>query len=185
MSVSSKPSSVGIVKTCKGRFTEFHFEERSRDSSSVAPILASLSNGRQELSVLPPPSPNAEGTQGTEMSSLPLGNALGGYISDSVFDVQEGKCDSFLNAVPNAPLGVTGENRHHNIGTNSGVQAGIVKKLGVNNSLGPRHIQLTTTSAMSLCVSAKCAAVQEELQMGVLDGKEIEVSFDHFPYYLR
>lgn len=80
MSVSSKPSSVGIVKTCKGRFTEFHFEERSRDSSSVAPILASLSNGRQELSVLPPPSPNAEGTQGTEMSSLPLGNALGGYI---------------------------------------------------------------------------------------------------------
>ena len=33
-------------------------------------------------------------------------------------------------------------------------------------------------------ISAKCQALKEDLRRGIIDGKEISVSFDDFPYYL-
>ncbi|KAJ6875797.1 LOW QUALITY PROTEIN: hypothetical protein NC652_035234 [Populus alba x Populus x berolinensis] len=44
-----------------------------------------------------------------------------------------------------------------------------------------KDTQLASTSGMSL----RCAAFKEDLHAGILDGKNIEVSFDNFPYYLR
>lgn len=38
-----------------------------------------------------------------------------------------------------------------------------------------------STSGMSL----RCAAFKEDIHAGIIDGKEIEVSFENFPYYLR
>lgn len=38
-----------------------------------------------------------------------------------------------------------------------------------------------STSGMSL----RCAAFKEDIHAGIIDGKEIEVSFEDFPYYLR
>jgi hypothetical protein len=41
--------------------------------------------------------------------------------------------------------------------------------------------QLASTSGMSL----RCAAFKDDFHAGILDGQNIEVSFDNFPYYLR
>lgn len=34
-------------------------------------------------------------------------------------------------------------------------------------------------------MSVRCAVFKEEVQAAILDGREIDVSFDNFPYYLR
>lgn len=31
----------------------------------------------------------------------------------------------------------------------------------------------------------RCAVFREDIQAGIIDGRDIEVSFDDFPYYLR
>ncbi|XP_077228200.1 uncharacterized protein LOC143861157 isoform X2 [Tasmannia lanceolata] len=114
-------------------------------------------------------------------------------------------------AVLSTDVGATGEDLHLDSAIpDSTVEADIVKISGVNDSLRPflrmlagstscdldlgktiikqvleERKELTkdsqsTTSGMS----AKCAAFKEELQAGILDGRDIQVSFDKFPYYL-
>lgn len=59
------PPSVSILEAHSDPMKGLHFETRARDPSAVAgaSILASLSNLRKELSLLPPPSRNDEGMQ--------------------------------------------------------------------------------------------------------------------------
>ncbi|KAA8543111.1 hypothetical protein F0562_021394 [Nyssa sinensis] len=74
LAASGMPPSVSILEAHTAPIKGLHFEARSRDSSAVAgaSILASLSNLRKELSLLPPPSQNDEDVQqGSEMPVLP------------------------------------------------------------------------------------------------------------------
>eukprot|EP00268_Persea_americana_P067935 TRINITY_DN93_c0_g1_i9.p1 TRINITY_DN93_c0_g1~~TRINITY_DN93_c0_g1_i9.p1 ORF type:complete len:1066 (-),score=263.43 TRINITY_DN93_c0_g1_i9:375-3227(-) len=112
-----------------------------------------------------------------------------------------------------ADIGATSEKLHLNsTGPDSSVEADIVKISGVNDSIRPIFRMLagsascdpdvgknifkqvsegrkeakrdSLVSTMISGQSAKCAALKEELQAGILDGRGIDVSFDNFPYYL-
>eukprot|EP00262_Sarcandra_glabra_P017080 TRINITY_DN5743_c0_g3_i1.p1 TRINITY_DN5743_c0_g3~~TRINITY_DN5743_c0_g3_i1.p1 ORF type:complete len:1300 (+),score=286.88 TRINITY_DN5743_c0_g3_i1:437-4336(+) len=218
-SPSSVPSSVvGMVEAQNGSVKGIHFEARSGDPSAVAgaSILASLSNLRQDLSVLSPPTQNADETQqGMEIPSLPPAcDASSRCSPDMDLGAAERKGGSDgekAAAVLPSDIGAAAENLNlDNVGHDSGIEADIVKISGMNDSFRPilrmlagsssdldlgksifkqvlderkeltRDSQAATTSG----TSGKCAAFKEELLAGILDGREIQVSFDNFPYYL-
>ncbi|RWR74546.1 Forkhead-associated FHA domain-containing protein [Cinnamomum micranthum f. kanehirae] len=112
-----------------------------------------------------------------------------------------------------ADIGATSENLHlDSTGPDSSVEADIVKISGVNDSIRPIFRMLAGSTScdpdvgknilkqvsegrkeakrdslvatMISGLSAKCVALKEELQAGILDGRGIDVSFDNFPYYL-
>ncbi|KAM3374567.1 hypothetical protein P3S68_013281 [Capsicum galapagoense] len=67
-----------------------------------------------------------------------------------------------------------------------GTSAGKGKLLNIENQyVGGKwwitELILASTSEMS----SKSAAVMEKLYAAIIDGQNIEVSFDEFPYYLR
>ncbi|KAL6011322.1 hypothetical protein ACLOJK_001768 [Asimina triloba] len=224
--VSASPMpSVGTVEAHSNLVKGLQLENRSGDPSAVAgaSILASLSNLRQDLSVLPPPAQNNDETpQEAEITSLPPACDVSDECNtDMDLDSQEGKHRPYSSAPSDAPLsdksgvvlsadiGATSENLHlDNVGPDAAVEADIVKISGVSPFLRmlagsasrdldlgknifkqvleerkelTRDSQSATTSGMS----AKCTAFKEELRALILDGKEIEVSFENFPYYLR
>ncbi|KAK9281285.1 hypothetical protein L1049_004182 [Liquidambar formosana] len=74
LAASGIPSSVSILEAQSAPIKGIHIEARSGDPSAVAgaSILASLSNIRKDLSLLPPPAKNGE-EQATELSTLPSG----------------------------------------------------------------------------------------------------------------
>lgn len=69
------PSSVSILEAQSAPVKGIHVEARSGDPSAVAgaSILASLSNLRKDLSLLPPPKNGEDVQQGTEMTTPPCG----------------------------------------------------------------------------------------------------------------
>lgn len=116
-------------------------------------------------------------------------------------------------SVLSADIRATSENLHiGSSGPDSSVEADIGKISGVNDSIKPilrmlagstsctpdlgKHIfkqvlerrkeqARDSLASMISSLSAKCAAFKEDLQAGIIDGRNIEVSFDNFPYYLR
>ncbi|KAH1246082.1 ATPase family AAA domain-containing protein FIGL1 [Glycine max] len=172
-----------------GKF--FQFERRAGDPSAVAgaSILASLSSLRPELTRWKSPSQTAhKPQQGTDVSSHSVfpdgteteldgleGNSAPNVATDKAFDVGASDKNSPMDCVPD----------------DAGAEAGNVKISGVNAFLGPffrvfeerngtRDAQAASTSSASV----RCAVFKEDVHAAILDGKEIEVSFDNFPYYL-
>lgn len=81
------PSSVSILEAQSSPVKGMHIETRSGDPSAVAgaSILASLSNYRKDLSLLPPPTKAAEELQqDAEISSLPAGCVGSGDITPDI-----------------------------------------------------------------------------------------------------
>eukprot|EP00268_Persea_americana_P067934 TRINITY_DN93_c0_g1_i8.p1 TRINITY_DN93_c0_g1~~TRINITY_DN93_c0_g1_i8.p1 ORF type:complete len:1266 (-),score=328.74 TRINITY_DN93_c0_g1_i8:375-4172(-) len=111
-----------------------------------------------------------------------------------------------------ADIGATSGNLHiGNTGPDSSMEADIAKISGVNDSIRPilrmpagstsctpdlgkhffkfkqvlqRRKEQASLATMISSLSAKCVAFKEEMQAGIIDGRNIEVSFDNFPYYL-
>ncbi|XP_042502189.1 uncharacterized protein LOC122079629 [Macadamia integrifolia] len=205
-------STVGLAEAQSNVGKGLHLERRSGDPSAVAgaSILASLSNLRQDLSLLVPPVKNtSEGQQGTEIPVCSV--ARDGTEMD--LDGPERKVNSDPSA--GSDKAVEGGTASHSLRTDnnqeSGVGSDVVKLLGVNDSLRPFLRMLAGSSSCDLelsknifkqvleerkewsrdsqqtsmpGVSSKCAAFKEDIQAGILDGKELQVSFDSFPYYL-
>ncbi|XP_024021965.1 uncharacterized protein LOC21389436 [Morus notabilis] len=81
------PSSVSILEAQSSPVKGMHIEARSGDPSAVAgaSILASLSNYRKDLSLIPPPAKAAEELQqDAEISSLPTGCVGSGDIATDI-----------------------------------------------------------------------------------------------------
>ena len=57
----------------------------------------------------------------------------------------------------------------------------ICKQIFEERNVWIRDSLPASTSGMSL----RCAVFKEDIHAGIIDGKDIEVSFDDFPYYLR
>ncbi|KAJ4961974.1 hypothetical protein NE237_021884 [Protea cynaroides] len=205
------PSAVGVVEAQINVGKGLRLERRSGDPSAVAgaSILASLSSLRQDLSLLAPPVKNiSESQQGTEIPVCSL--AHDGPEMDLDCPERKGNSDPSAGSDKTVEVGTTGQSLHVDNNQESGVGSD-VKLLGVNDSLRPflrmlagssscdlelsknifKHVleerkewskdsHQTTTSG----VSSKCAAFKEDIQAGILDGKELQVSFDSFPYYL-
>ena len=169
-----------------------------------ASILASLSN-RQDLTRWKSPSQtSSKPHQGTDVSSrtvhhncteteLDGSESTPNVRSDKAADVQTSDNNSTMDCNPDA-----------------GAEAGNAKIYGVNDFLRPflrnlarpscklklsksickqvleeRNGTLDMQAASTLGTSVRCAVFKEDVNAAILDGKEIDVSFDNFPYYLR
>jgi hypothetical protein len=186
-------------------------ERRSGDPSAVAgaSILASLSSLRPDLSRWKSPGQTASKIHhGTE---VPAQSVVHGG-AEVELDGMEGNSTPNLGSDKAAEVGAINQNLPHDCSQDSGTEAGNVKISGMNDLIGPffrmlartssykqklsknickqvleernewtKDSQLASTSGMSL----RCAAFKDDFHAGILDGQNIEVSFDNFPYYLR
>ncbi|GMP34096.1 hypothetical protein CsSME_00007120 [Camellia sinensis var. sinensis] len=174
--VLKTPSTVGgtEVQSTVGKL--LHVERRAGDPSAVAgaSILASLSSLRQDLSRLKPTSQASGKThQGAELPPLPV-------VHDSMdVDLDGLEVNSATNTGSDkaADIGATSKILALDGNLDSSIEAGNVFE---ERNEWTRDSLLASTSGMSL----RCAAFKEDIHAGILDGKDIDVSFDDFPYYL-
>ncbi|CAJ1975037.1 unnamed protein product [Sphenostylis stenocarpa] len=189
-----------------GKF--FQIERRAGDPSAVAgaSILASLSSLRPDLTRWKSPSQTAskpqEGTDVPSHSVLPDG-------TETELDV-EGNSAPNVATDKAAEVGASDKNLPMDCDPDdAGAEAGNVKFSGVNAFLGPffrilagstckvklsksifkqvfeeRHGTRDAQAASTSGTSVRSAVFKEDVHAAILDGKEIEVSFDNFPYYL-
>ncbi|KAH1202099.1 putative AAA domain-containing protein C24B10.10c [Glycine max] len=147
-------------------------ERRSGDPSAVdgASILASLSN-RQDLTRWKSPSQtSSKPHQGTDVSSRSVHHdctetELDG--SESTPNVRSDKA---------AEVRTSDKNSTMDCNPDAGAEAG--------NVLEERNGTLDMQAASTLGTSVRCAVFKADVHAAILDGKEIDASFDNFPYYL-
>ncbi|KAK7350698.1 hypothetical protein VNO77_09580 [Canavalia gladiata] len=184
-------------------------ERRAGDPSAVAgaSILASLSSLRQDLTRWKSPSQTAgKPHQGIDVSSQSVLHD----DTETELDGLEGNSAPSTGTNKAADVGASDKNSPMDCDPDdAGTEAGNVKLSGVNDFLGPffrilagstcklklskgvckqvleerngtRDVQAASTSGTSV----RCAVFKEDVHAAVLDGREIEVSFDNFPYYL-
>lgn len=195
------------VQNGVGKFLQL--ERRSGDPSAVAgaSILASLSSLRQDLTRWKSPSQTAgKSHQGADVStpSIPLDDTeteLDGLEGNSAPNTVADKAADAGASEKNSPMDCDLED--------AGTETGNVKISGVNDLLRPFFRILAGSSckvklSKSNCkqvldekngtkeaqapstsgTSVRCGVFKEDVHAAVLDGKELEVSFDNFPYYL-
>ncbi|KAH7528235.1 hypothetical protein FEM48_Zijuj05G0051000 [Ziziphus jujuba var. spinosa] len=183
-------------------------EKRTGDASAMngASILASLSNQKQDLSRWKSPAQctgkNLPGTEVPSHSVIHDGTEieLDGLEGNSTLNLGSDKAED-IGAIEKTP----------ECNADSGTEAGNVKLSGMTDLLRPllrmlagsptcklklskgickqvleernewmTDSQQASTSGMSL----RCAVFKEDIHAGILDGKNLDVSFDNFPYYL-
>ncbi|KAB5525124.1 hypothetical protein DKX38_022873 [Salix brachista] len=197
------------VQSNMGKFLQL--ERRSGDPSDVAgaSILASLSSLRPDLSRRK--SPGKTTSKIHHGTDLPAQSVIHDG-SEVELDGMEGNSTPNLGSDKAAEVGAINHNLPHDCSQDSGTEAGNVKISGMNDLIGPFFRMLARTSsykqklsknvckqvleernvwakdsqlALTSGMSLRCAVFKEDLLAGTLDGKNIEVSFDNFPYYLR
>lgn len=194
-----------------------HIETRSGDPSAVAgaSILASLSNHKKDISVLPPPGSNGENMQqGPETSTLPsAGDASESCIHDvdiagetrkGPTENNEGDGISASDFAPNDTFHL------NSIGLDARIDSEAGKLSGAKYELRPLLRMLAGSSAADLDLSgsilkvfddqreatkdldsqdglpaSRCQAFKDGLRQGILSPSDLQFSFDNFPYYLR
>uniref|UniRef100_A0A2P2MTQ0 AAA+ ATPase domain-containing protein n=2 Tax=Rhizophora mucronata TaxID=61149 RepID=A0A2P2MTQ0_RHIMU len=157
-------SSVSILEAQNAPVKRMHIEARSRDASAFAgaSILASLSNLRKDLSLLPPPANSSEDVQqNTEVPTS--GNGVAGDISPEV-----GMKDTTVNNEPSSS-------------SSELLSSSISKILDEQREIRELLQDLDPPAVM---MSSRRQAHKESLQQAILDPENIEVSFESFPYYL-
>ncbi|MBA0821210.1 hypothetical protein Goarm_018081 [Gossypium armourianum] len=191
------------VQNTIGKFLQL--ERRSGDSSAVtgaATILASLSSLRPDLSRWKsPPQASSKIPQVTEVSTA----------ADVDLDGMEGNSTANIGNDKAAEVGSVNKTLHLDCNHDSNTEAGNVKLSGVNDLLRPflRMFAPSTSCNLklskSICkqvldgrnewlkdsqptmlssISLRCAVFKEDIHAGILDGRNLDVSFDNFPYYL-
>lgn len=205
-STSSVLPSVGILESHAGSIKGMPFEARSGDNTAVvvASTLASLSNHRKELSLLPPSSGNDEDAQqGSEMPCRP-GNC---EVSDNrgveaeMKDIPDNSGPSWGNKISFPSSNNPNEDMTHGRIPVDSVHSDIEKVVAATRELRPivseldhiygvipyeqREIRyLLQELEIPLLTSTRRQAFKDALRQGLLDANKIEVSFENFPYYL-
>ncbi|XP_011652077.1 uncharacterized protein LOC101214766 isoform X2 [Cucumis sativus] len=184
--------------------------KRTGDPSAVAgaSILASLSSLRQDISRWKPPSQtSSKPHQGAELPSKSV-------VHDAMeleIDALEANSNPEVRNDKAADSSTTNRNLHPGSNPDAVIEAGNVKLSGVNDLIGPLFRMLAQSTSCklklskSICkqvmeernqwigelqpastsgMSLRCAAFKEDVHAGIVDGRDLEVSFDNFPYYL-
>ncbi|OWM90583.1 uncharacterized protein LOC116187611 isoform X2 [Punica granatum] len=156
-----------------GKF--FPLQRRAGDPSAVAgaSILASLSSLRQDISrwKYQTSSKIYQGPEAPAHSAVHEG-------TDMELDGPEGTSTPNPASEKAVESGAIGKGLPHDSNNqDSGIEAGNVLE-EVNE--WTRDSQAASTSGASL----RSTVFKQEIQAGILDGRDIEVSFDNFPYYL-
>ncbi|XP_059625690.1 uncharacterized protein LOC132268846 [Cornus florida] len=214
LAAAGMPPSVSILEAHSAPFKGLHFEARSGDPSAVAgaSILASLSNIRKELSLLPPPSRNDEDVQqGPEMPMLPSAcevsdnPILDADMKDTDHNEEAGISSRDKAVIPSSDAANEGLNLD---ASNDGE---IGKVPGATHELRPLLRMLARSSASEFDLSGSISKILDEqreirellkdidppilsstrhkvfkdrLQQEILNPNDIEISFENFPYYL-
>ncbi|KAK4441764.1 ATPase family AAA domain-containing protein 1 [Sesamum alatum] len=204
------PPSVSILEADGGPIKGLHIEARTGDPSTVAvaSTLASLSHLSNELSLLPPSSRSGEDVkQGSEIPSVPTACE----VTDNCVVDTEMKDSSVHNISASASVvEKTGGPSPDLASDNLNIDAEIGKIVGENNDLrpvlhflGPTAPEYDLTGSLSrildehrgvrdqckgcdppISVSSRHQEFKDGLRQGLIDCKNIDVSFENFPYYL-
>ncbi|XWS51392.1 hypothetical protein CRYUN_Cryun12cG0172700 [Craigia yunnanensis] len=162
------------VQNTVGKFLQL--ERRSGDPSAVtgATILASLSSLRPDLSRRK--SPSQASSKIHQVTEVPT-HSIVHDAADVGLDGLEGNSTANIGNDKAAELGAINKNLPLDCNHDSSTEAGNV--LDERNGWA-RDSQPVSTSSISL----RCAVFKEDIHAGILDGRNLEVSFDNFPYYL-
>ncbi|KAK6924689.1 ATPase, AAA-type, core, partial [Dillenia turbinata] len=159
------PSSAGISEVQSSVGKLLHLERRSGDHSAIvdgASVLASLSTLGQELSRWRPISPNNGKSQGTELPTLPV-----------VHDSQ----DVELDGLDDCSTPTMENHKTADIGATCNQDSGV--EVTEERNEWTRESQPAVPG-----LSLHCAVFKEDVHAGIVDGRDLQVSFDDFPYYL-
>ncbi|XP_059295033.1 uncharacterized protein LOC132048122 isoform X1 [Lycium ferocissimum] len=203
---------VSILEAHSGSIKGLHLEARSGDPSTVAvaSTLASLSNLRKDLSLLPPSSQNGKDVkQGSEVPILPAGS---GVTEKDDLDTDM-KDASECNDVPGVLVDekndvISPDVENGNLNLDNAALDSVDAEIG---KVRPLLRVLAGSSASEFDLSGSISKIFEEkrnfrdlfkdfdppisaltrrqtfknaLQQGVVDFTNIEVAFEKFPYYL-
>lgn len=202
------PPSVSILEAHDGSTNGLHIEARSGDTSAVAvaSTLASLSHLTNELSLIPPSSRNGEDVQ--QASEIPTVEAC--KVSDNcIVDTEMKEVSACNDDASTAVVGNTSAPSSDVANVNLNTDAEIGKNVGENNDSRPVLHFLTSPSASDFNISlsriidehkrvrdqlkvrppisqsSRRQKFKEDLRQGLIDLKDLDVSFENFPYYLR
>ncbi|TMW91761.1 hypothetical protein EJD97_013932 [Solanum chilense] len=213
LSATSLAHPVSILEAHSGSIKGLHLEARSGDPSTVAvaSTLASLSNLRKDLSLLPPSSQNGkDGKQGSEVPILPSASGLSLTEKDDLDTDMKDASDG------NDEPGVLVDEKNDVISPgveNGNLNLDNVVLDSVDAEIGkvqPLLQVLAGSSASEFDLSGSISKIFEEqrnfrellkfdppvsaltrrqtfknaLQQGVVDFNTIDVTFENFPYYL-
>ncbi|KAL6564201.1 hypothetical protein OROMI_015651 [Orobanche minor] len=212
-SPTGMPPSVNILEAHVGSRKGLHIEARSAPSAvSVASALASSSNHTDELSVIPPSSQDGEDVErGSEIPSLPSAcevsnNCLDTEMKDAS-DHNDGATVSLADKAGVSPPNVTNEvtnedfNSDSEIGKNPAENNDFKPFLKILAGSTPTTLEMSGSvsrildehrairnqrkdSGPPISISARRQAFKDTLRQGLLHSKNIEVSFEKFPYFL-
>ncbi|XP_022137420.1 uncharacterized protein LOC111008871 isoform X6 [Momordica charantia] len=195
------------VQSGVGKFLQLG--KRTGDPSAVAgaSILASLSSLRQDISRWKPPSQSSKTHQGAELPS----NSVVHDAMELEIDALEANSNPEVRNDKAVDTSTTNRNLHPGSNPDAVIEAGNVKLSGVNDLIGPLFRMLAQSTSCklklskSICkqvmeernqwigelqpastsgMSLRCAAFKEDVHAGIIDGRDLEVSFENFPYYL-
>ncbi|XP_014508986.1 uncharacterized protein LOC106768376 isoform X1 [Vigna radiata var. radiata] len=179
-------------------------ERKSGDPSAVAgaSILASLSIKQDLTRWKSPTRTSSKPHLGTDVSSHPIHDS-----TEIELDASESNPNVHTDKAEDAPTNE--KNSTMDCNPDAGAEAGNVKLSGVNDFLRPffrilarpscklklsksickqvleeKNGTLDMQAASTLGTSVRSAVFKEDVHAAILDGKEIDVSFDNFPYYL-
>ncbi|XVF11543.1 hypothetical protein REPUB_Repub08aG0037000 [Reevesia pubescens] len=162
------------VQNTVGKFLQL--ERRSGDPSAVtgATILASLSSLRPDLSRRK--SPSQASSKIHQVTELPT-HSIVHDDADVDLDGLEGNSTANIGNYKAAEVGAIHKNLPLDCNRDFSTEAG--------NVLDERNEWARDSQpAMLSSVSVRCAVFKEDIHAGILDGRNLEVSFDNFPYYL-
>ncbi|KAK3041487.1 hypothetical protein RJ639_000464 [Escallonia herrerae] len=168
LAAAGMPPSVSILEAHNGPIKGLHFEARSRDPSAVAgaSILASLSNLRKELSLLPPPSRNDDDMQ-PEMPTLPSAcelsdnHTLDADMKDASDLDDRGAVSLSDKAVVPSPDAVNENLNLDDVGLDASVDADF-GKVGATHELRPLLRMLAGSSATEFDLSGRISKILDE-----------------------
>ncbi|XP_031121843.1 uncharacterized protein LOC116024943 [Ipomoea triloba] len=213
ISAASMPPSVSILEAHSGPVKGVNFEARSGDPSTVAvaSTLASLSNLKKELLLLPPSVCNDNDIkQGPEMPALP---AASGEPDKHDLDCDMKDVSDHNDAPLDEKSGaISPDSGNDNLNLENGAidsyDGEIGKVTGAPQELRPLIHMLAGSSTPEfdlsgnisriidqrrellkdfdplISMSTRRQAFKDGLQQTILDSNNIEVSFEDFPYYL-
>ncbi|KAK2990615.1 hypothetical protein RJ640_019895 [Escallonia rubra] len=169
LAAAGMPPSVSILEAHNGPIKGLHFEARSRDPSAVAgaSILASLSNLRKELSLLPPPSRNDDDMQ-PEMPTLPSAcelsdnHTLDADMKDASDLDDRGAVSLSDKAVVPSPDAVNENLNLDDVGLDASVDAEFGKVPGATHELRPLLRMLAGSSATDFDLSGRISKILDE-----------------------
>ncbi|GAV73866.1 AAA domain-containing protein [Cephalotus follicularis] len=168
--------SVSILEAQSAPIKGMHVEARSGDPSAVAgaSILASLSNLRKDLSLLPPPTKT--GVSSREKTVVPPSDAADESLNldgDACMDAHTGKVSGATYELRPLLRMLAGSS------TSDLLNNRISKILDEQREI--REILKDLDPIMS---STRRQAFKDGLQDGILNPECIEISFENFPYFL-